>query len=284
MRRRNTGGSEGSLELLLDTICNMFGGIVLIAILLAIVSSTQSRVNRPTTGRTVSDEVYAEQLAVIADLTNQIAVLQGTIAQGIPLVTQDDIDKQRRENQGLEKKVGDLLGAIGELQARIVQQDAEIAVLKKKIDQLQTETQRKRPPSEHVITKSPVFVILKSGRFIPITSMSQSHRAGLDRGFDARHVRTQTTGNRTDITIVAGAGQKIAAGCERQGSMAELLTKVSSQKEFVWFVVYPDSYPEFNYVKNILVGKGFDYNWLPMSAGDPVPPIHTSTDVTHTGQ
>jgi len=284
MSRRKKGGSEGSLELLLDTICNMFGGIVLIAILLAIVSSTQGRASRPAPGKTVSDDVYDEQLAIIAELTSQVAELQGTVVEGVPLVTQEDIDEQRTKNRGLESKVGDLLGAIGELKGHIVLQDAEIPVLKEKIETLSTETQSHRPPAEHVIDKSAVFVIIKSGRLIPITSMTETYRPQLNRGYDAGHVRTQRTGDRTDITIVPGAGQRIAAGCERQGVMAELLANLSGQKEFVNFVVYPDSYEEFNYVKNVLVGKGFDYNWLPMSPGDPLPSIHTSTDVTHTGQ
>ena len=37
MRRRLSGSSDDSLELLLDTLCNVFGGIVLIACLLAII-------------------------------------------------------------------------------------------------------------------------------------------------------------------------------------------------------------------------------------------------------
>jgi hypothetical protein len=41
MRRRLHGGGQDSLELLLDTLCNVFGGIILIACLLAMLSRPQ---------------------------------------------------------------------------------------------------------------------------------------------------------------------------------------------------------------------------------------------------
>ena len=62
-RRRDSEGSDG-LELLLDTICNVFGGIVFIAILVALLTSARnSDVRREQLPEPGMAEVDTESIA-----------------------------------------------------------------------------------------------------------------------------------------------------------------------------------------------------------------------------
>lgn len=79
-RRRRSDG--GSLELLLDTITNTFGGILFIAILLSLLLKSSSRTARATASRTepMSAVEQAELESQVADLQQNAASLRHRIA------------------------------------------------------------------------------------------------------------------------------------------------------------------------------------------------------------
>lgn len=80
MRRRLHGGGQDSLELLLDTLCNVFGGIILIACLLAMLSRPQPE-TRP-----------------VAEASDQEA----------GIVLEKKIEQARAELDGLQKRRAEL--------------------------------------------------------------------------------------------------------------------------------------------------------------------------------
>jgi len=43
-----------------------------------------------------------------------------------------------------------------------------------------------------------------------------------------------------------------------------ILRNVDKHTEFLSFAVYPDSYREFNYVKEFFTSRGYDFNWTRM--------------------
>jgi len=67
MSRRRRNGSESSLELLLDTICNTFGGVLFLAMLISLLLAQSRR-------RTEADETAADPRAALtpAELTRLV--------------------------------------------------------------------------------------------------------------------------------------------------------------------------------------------------------------------
>lgn len=91
MRRRSS--SSSSFELFLDTICNTFGGILFIAILIAIqIRQTEERIETPL--ESVSPEKIAELQQTLDDIVSEIKSakdLRETVRKTMPEPTSEDV-------------------------------------------------------------------------------------------------------------------------------------------------------------------------------------------------
>jgi hypothetical protein len=50
----------------------------------------------------------------------------------------------------------------------------------------------------------------------------------------------------------------------------KVLSQVDKASYIIHLVLYPDSLPCFTSVRNAFTGEGYDYNWSPVSAGEPI--------------
>ncbi len=280
-RQRNTG--DDSLELLLDTICNMFGGIVLIAILLAVLSQQSGRQARPDpkTPQATEQEVK-EQTARLAFLSNELVRVEQALeaqnkkAAPVPGVTAEELDRIRSE---IER-----LGIACETERqRQKTLDSEIDRLTKEIAEMNSrrtamQTRNVRVPSAKSVDKRTVFAVVKGGSLYVLSDMSGSHGPGM-RPFNpaiCTERRGTVSGTRAlQLALRADAvGQPVPAANEAvSGPFGELLAHTDVQQELVSLIVYADSFAAFNRIKDRLVAKGIGYNWRPLKDGDAIPPI-----------
>jgi hypothetical protein len=278
--------SEESLDLLLDTLCNVFGGIILISCLLALLTSNQPV--RPKNDGANSDgngRFLAERLEAA---TKELAGLQ-TILDKIKAQGNEDIQKllverdqlratQNRLRQAAAQEhvddgskndpVGDLTKLRSEVKAldlkvidgkaRTQAATAKERDLASKLQRLKTqidETEAKRVeyvrfPREHTASKSSFCIILKYGEVFPLY-------LGDGRAFEG-------------ITRVPSGGKsftpvpKKAEGLDAVNDRAAILETLASCKQggaYIAIYVYPDSFDAFRSIKEFILSSGLEYGF-----------------------
>ncbi|MBF0242460.1 MAG: hypothetical protein HQK64_08270 [Desulfamplus sp.] len=248
--RRNEDLS--SFELLLDTMCNTFGGIVFIALLLTLLSQyieidTKSDSYPLTHQKSITPNralKKLEEVKLSISLQDRQEELKNQIQEDF-----NRIESAKKDIQHLEQEVDRLTQKVTE------SEKAELRTL--------------RVPKLHKIDKSPIFIAIKGGRFYTITNISyaiteiSSKEWGSSaRGYDRSDIFIREQSGRVDIEPLSAKGQIIEKGAENIGKLQQAILNINPTKEFINFAVYPDSFDEFNYVKEIFIKRGFDYNWF----------------------
>ena len=288
-RRQSRGDS---LDLLLDTMCNTFGGIIMLAVLVTLLSK------REVSGRATADsEEMMRRRISEAELT-----LKESRTANASLVTEaGDPDTKKRLEAVMEKKA---LRAMLEASARDAEaasasqppaaQDAaaRMAQLRDEMaraaatrtdlsNQLSTaelntrrltarasdlakqaavlqsaSVQRLRLPKEHVTGKSVVNVIVQYGKVYPTHTASGARNTA--------HIEFTKNGTGVTLRPLPGAGLDA-----RSSEWKNWLNQLSSRQDYIGFYVFEDSFGSFNGAKNVTVGAGFEYGWEPeqLSAG-----------------
>ena len=180
--RRPTATSTNSLEMLLDTMCNTFGGVCFIALLIAILSATlpPARDNSGAEQRRETEELLELQARILAQtrdelqqaVTNQVNLLERARTNNIP----DSFISPAATNaslETLERERGELEQALAKLQTKGIYSRREAARLKRLLEQLKgklvgADTSKKRivrTPNEHDVPGTfPVDVCLWGGQ------------------------------------------------------------------------------------------------------------------------
>jgi hypothetical protein len=137
MRRRQADDSGGSLELLLDTICNTFGAIIFLALLMTVLlSSTTRTASRDTAGTrpAVSAADLTRLRAKVSSLEGEVgevrqmledyrsSVARGTAPESVALV--DELNRLRTEANASEVSQARLLMEAAEAQAAAARANA----------------------------------------------------------------------------------------------------------------------------------------------------------------
>ncbi|MBF0234363.1 MAG: hypothetical protein HQK65_15185, partial [Desulfamplus sp.] len=256
---------SGSFELLLDTMCNTFGGIVFIALLLSLLSQATEINNLSNiSDYSVSNLSLSDSLKKETDSDSSVKELLKKVEQ-----VKSDISAKDRKNQ-LENQIRIDHQSLESTEASIKILEKEVARLRQEVASSQKPRQRElRLPRLHKIEKSPVFIAIRQGRFYTITNvsysiadLSSSSWGNSRRGYDVSDNFVREYNDVVTIEPLAGKGQTIRKGSENTGKILQTISNINPQKEFVTFAVYPDSFYEFNYVKNIFIDRGFDYNWF----------------------
>ena len=208
MNSRRNVEEVSSLELLFDPICNMFGGIIFIAILVVILTSLTSAKKAAITASASRASIEArsranEMTQQIADLERATALLKRIESQTISPVQHEaknamdqirvaQADAQRRAAEaeawmkGLEQWKRQSLDLDKALESR----RAEVEQLKSRLEQAtRSNILDVRLPMEQVTTRRQVIFILADNRayFVPLAS-----GAGALKGMFEGHVTIET--------------------------------------------------------------------------------------------
>ncbi len=283
---RRTRSTHGSLELLLDTITNTFGGVLFLAILVAMLlqfSSSEADTSAPepvdlvelaelrddlTSARA---ELKSWQRAVAAQ-----AAMRKTVAPAgleTELARVDELSSRRNELLDqrllLLQQIGDGRATTGQIQAELLSLDESLASARTKIEQgkaalaseMKTRTRTARLPSVHLTLKTGFVLVMRYGRLYTV----------YEPGRDSPYARL----NLDDFVVVKDADQihvtpKPYAGIianedeNFRTALLEALTGIDPGGYYLAIGVWEDSFDRFGSLKNVLVDMGFEYRLIPM--------------------
>lgn len=281
MPRRHSNSDSDSLELLLDTICNVFGGIILMAILVVLQAKDYSQRKHSTSGKTNDVEMKlqeylrkADQTAAnanIEELRRQRSVLEMCLKDSQSTDTSEliqrhkefeqELNRTKQRKQEAEKSRADLEKKLGQEQRELIEsQDAlekerqaleQSIVLFKK--QYAKTGQKFRLPQQHITLKyDDLFFFIDENRVYPFT------------------VKTNTVCEHTTMTPICqhkrykpipGKGIPIYSGSHFSLAYKNLVATQSSNRNVLTFIVsYKDqSFRTFQAAKKYAIDQGFEY-------------------------
>ncbi|WP_437206326.1 hypothetical protein [Planctomicrobium sp. SH664] len=288
MKRQRSQPAD-SLELLLDTICNTFGGVLFIAILVVILlrlsgNSEEVPAADPSVTQQLQDELHLlnerrMQLHEIAQ--NQSRTLSELVpADRKQLLETLNVEEARHsslsnEVQSARERLSALQQDQETLEWTVRQKQTELQQAQARNEQLQTELDNERQ-SRHQelrtsILRSPggkrqVGVVLQYGRlYIWHQYDASGFSSGLNTAdflvLDRGLLQTVTTPNPTAGVVVDGSS------ASRQQILKSLL-KFRPAVQYLAVIVRPDSYGSFRYLRDALTEGGFEYQLIPSLADE----------------
>lgn len=280
MTRRRRRNADSSLELLLDTICNTFGGVLFLAILIAMLLQLRGR------AATVASPSVAHQLE-FERLTNQqvdarerLEKISGALREQDKLVAQfqsnsqsiAELERQKQQRDRLNATSAKLLENVAHEQQSInveAQQlanlDAALAQAEREKTALDARLKREsaarqesaRLPTLHDTVKREVPLCLRHGRLYRVLVNGQPN----ERDFEVGSI----FGRRT-LTPKPQGGDSIPRGDAGRALVESTLQQIKPDISYVAVFVWPDSYGQFRQMKEVLVQRGFEYRLVPMPA------------------
>lgn len=296
MRKLGHGGSD-SLELLLDTVCSMFGAILLIAILVALMAKT-------TSVESESDQASVEIVQ------RRIDIAQKDLAQILQLKAAIDLPSAPVEGNLLEEKIklelairaaraaraskdaetqdkikqmtSDPGAQIRDLNNLLTLQQREIVALSNQIaaldDQI-TRTQERisainkliqtsrdsreialRFPKESETTKKPFHIICKYGKLYPTRNAS-----GVRNEDSIKWTRMGDDKDLSEPIKNRGLQSKI-----QSSEIKALMHELPRNQMYVVFYVYDDSFEAFQFAREIAVRTKLEHGLTFLQTSKPL--------------
>jgi hypothetical protein len=298
MNRRASGAQEDSLELMLDTICNMFGVIIVAALIAAVlvlarpeesadggempaapvpddtVQRLRERVSRleteleayPAPEESTDERLATERMSrALAEVARRTSVL----------------DRYRKTIEAAREGSKRLAGSLDSLRE-------EVARLEDSMDAARRSRERQvRTPIEREVDLNLFIIVLWRDRLYPICDLTRrpDDRCEWLRCWNGRYVdasRSTTPVYRcsgdSGINIVrrvvlrpeAGIPVTDAAGLRANPEAIALLRMLKPDQDLVGLRVAPDSFGSFATVKDFFLANGFRYDVAPEESALPV--------------
>lgn len=289
MRRRASLNGD-SLDLLLDTICNTFGGVLFIAILLIVLLQLSPAVtestprDQPSPGESESIDDLRLQLAELTEsVKRQEQLLEQTVSPKLESALSEMSSRQKAASASL-KQVGDLESrnkateeelhrsdvAAAELQGRLVEAERQITELRTVLSTKKSETTEEihSPVERSEFGKSEVGLVLRYGRFYVWHRYSPSgERLGLNTD---DFLILDDTSDGIVVRPRPNRGIPIDRSEAARRAIAERLHEFNSNRKILAFIVRPDSYSEYRIVRDVAVSLGFQYRLMPCDSDSAV--------------
>jgi hypothetical protein len=288
LRRRKP---HDSLYMLLDTMCNAFGGIILLAVLVVLLTSrekTQSAAagdsqemleRRLALAETnlqhslqlaaslqaeANDDSHKTQMSLLTtrqQLQEEIKLIRELAAKSAKEIdanaNDDPSDRLKKLNAQLaesEVKKATARNSIAASEQQEKQAAARLASLEKKMADVVKQSERElRLPKEHSTERQVAYVIVQYHRIYICHNVDQSRN----------EVDIQWTDSRGGVETAEPRKNK---GLDAVANASELRTYFTTQAKnsvYVVFIAIEDSFPEFIRVKQLAVESGIPYGWVP---------------------
>jgi hypothetical protein len=284
-----------SLYMLLDTMCNAFGGIILLAVLVTLLTSKEK--NAGGSPPEVNAGLVERQLQLAeTNLQHALEFSASLQAQAgsVRLKEQFDLLATRKELQAQmanlrvsnaeTRKEIDNLGSsdpadrLKVLKAQLITaQERKAAVqnslaaieqnvrrLRERVDAMHQQitavvasTQRQqRPPKEHDTAKSSFYLIAQYGSIYACK--------------DAEMKKNDLTISWTSEGLSQYAHPIQGRGYHKEDAakLRNLLSRLPKERVFLAFCVFEDSFSDFNWAKELATAAGLDYGWTPLRNGE----------------
>jgi hypothetical protein len=287
LRRRTP---SDSLYLLLDTLCNAFGGIILLAVLVVLLTNKERSLDsNPSESsellqrrlklaqndlqkaeelfqslqKRVEDQRWKAQIALVKDRK----ALQEELAR-----TRDDANRASKELESANaadpaERLKFLNARLAEAQAfklearnRLAADQENVVRLHQRLQDLlgQVTTLTKeierpvRLPIEHETGKKAIFLIARYGRIYSCRNP--------DLSINETEIVWTKAGESTTAEPIRGKGIDVILAPE---AFRRFLSSQSQDAVYLAFCVFEDSFPVFLRAKQIAADAGFAYGWEP---------------------
>ena len=295
-RRWSREGGGDSLDLLLDTMCNLFGGIVFVALLVALlagdgaskkvnqtlhptedllrreIANLQSDVDalsksieteQKSANQTKNSEASTDQQAILslkADLTS--------LREALKLASQNnpegqDLGEFLRKNKDRkvelmkeEISLGNKAKSLEEEKERLKKRLADLEERGKKI--ANEKTQDFRFPREKPTAKKCLWIIVHYDSFYPVLDLRGSGNLRLDL------VDVTNLPGKTVIKAIRGRGLKSGQ------DFSDWLGGLNVSEMFPVFVVYPDSFAKYMTIRDMALKNKIEYGSTFEEEGEPL--------------
>jgi len=282
--------------MLLDTMCNTFGGIILLAVLVTLLTSRERHGSAATASDTqemlqrrlamaqsdlqqslqlqtalqtkANDERWKTQVSLLAtrqQIQNEIKAIRELAAQNAKELdvtsSTDPAERMKKLNAQLAAAQTRKLEAQNSLAAakeNTKRLNTRLTSLEKQASDLVNESQRQlRLPKEHETGKRVIYMIARYGRIYTCRNSDLSR-------------------NETDIEWTSTFTSEIAEpkkgkGIDPIGNAAGLRShfmNLSESSVYVAFCVFEDSFPAFIRAKQLAAESGLAYGWDPFQLSD----------------
>lgn len=297
--RKLRSQSSDSLELLLDTLCNMFGGIVLITCLLALQAETQSSTEPvPVSTGEATGQLIERRIAIaeseleglkellsasgslddrsLRSLAAEKAELQRTLER---LRTQKAATAAEKASQfpvdqgslvvGLRleaKRLREQMVEIDTRKAATRQKEEDLSAIIKELDKrIDNEelarTESLRFPKERIQVKEPWNVIIGYGKIYPLLIDGKNYDGGL--------IRVEIDKDSHCVEPRKDGGLTLGRQTEH---IKRLLSEAKAAGEYISVIVYPEdeSFSAFRQLKQLIHEVGVEYGVVVTRRNAPV--------------
>jgi len=288
MRRRRRSNSADSLELLLDTICNTFGGVLFIAILVVILLRMTGDNHEEEPTESVAPEHFQKLQNRLTSLTRELSLIQENrisqqrlaekfaeqevreqiITRNTLQETLDDLEQEY--NQQLAQNAS-RSHEIEKTRSENLQTDQDLHKAQEELEELQIQIVEERksrvqemrsPVVRSSGFKREVGVILRYGRMYIWHRYSRSGtRLGLNTD---EFVIVGSEGASLITQPIPTAGIPLRDDNLSRGKLRERLSQFSPRSNVIAVIVRPDSYDQFSVLRDVLLDQGFEYRLMPM--------------------
>jgi len=284
MARNRRHAETESLELLLDTICNVFGGMILMAILVVVQTQSsadrlpgpkQEDLNRALVARRLRAELERTQRRhdELAAQQKSLKLLCGSIES--PRMTRLDaarerfktaIDKARGRLRQLEddlpkakQETTEVTRSLGKIDRRLKTAKAQAEELKGRARSAVKRPHRKvrLPHRQGRAPGLPRYYVVKHERAYPLSELT---RFNFDPA-DEPHCHVTVVAESWLIRPKQGMGYAVPRNLAPPRDFLGSLTAYSSRAHYIVFFVYDDSrsFESFLRLKETVLGKGYRY-------------------------
>lgn len=282
---RKAASIGDSLDLLLDTICNTFGGILFIAMLVAILTSQISRdaaTSAPTaeSSRTLrglrSELTQSEaRLTKLRQAVRQKEDLERKFADPESLGLLNSLRSLDDNSDALLKDRTQKLTNVAESQAELEETARELERLAQRLAEAKVRLQQEKQkleneasirsrtsevPQQRETQKSQMTFFLKAGR---LNAHARRDNNGEIVQNEAETRIVEETPEKKYLEPVPGAGLAIATDGSNAAEIAARLADFDKTQHFLSIFVYKDSFVNFESLKNEMIRGGFEYHLVP---------------------
>ena len=289
MRGRANKKKSDSMDLLLDTICNTFGGVLFIALLVVMLVQTSPAArdqNSQPAAPGETERLVRELEAVTDELARLKAARSGqlrTLASLAPAEVRQLLEDRRKREEVLESLNGVKAG-LESLVSNVAEglSSARAAAESAKVDLRQAESEVDRLEKELAAAKAAKVKELRTPVAMPPAGRQEIQfviQYGLlyiwhqyDSSWNRRGLNTEdflvikSTSEGLETTPRPTRGIAIADSPQSRAELARMLRRFDRIRHYLAFVVRPDSYDDFEIARDVAIELGFEYRLYPLEA------------------
>ena len=292
---RAKGGADvnSAFDLFLDTISNAFGGIVFILLLVIVLL----QLTGPSDAKPLTPEEINLQKVTSKNLEIQIAKMQALYdaAEADLKEKQAKMDpalfERYRKQKALEAELQAKLAAaqasaqdsnpqtlhlkIQELQKQIVDLGKQVEEAQKLADEATASKGKKSSSAASATSRQQVPLFIYQGNIIPLFDYDERGREGPMNAKSVSDVtKTIPADNRAEGVAYfmpkAGQGMPVAPTHEFVVKLEDFLHRFKPESHYIGLVVWPDSFAEYELVRNKIYELGFGYYVVIQTKDEPV--------------